>query len=340
MHKSNHSSDGERKRLVRGTVRPMLGAGLLSAAVLATALAAVPAQARPVGILVRSGVQAIDRVVKPLRELPPALRDVDPASATTWADGGRGVAIGGESPISMSPVNSKGSVITSNVAETVILDSERDSDSVIQRTQAGGRIIEVIRSSSAPSEFSYRLNVPQGQTLTQMADGSILVGAEARSGDRVTVSVSAVLSPAWARDAHGKAVPARYTIDHAVVAMHVDHSRVSADSYPIVADPTVSRGGWQASWSIWSPSSVTVRANRYRTSQICRRRGGYCLQCLGIHTRNRRGARIHVSHRPVSAQEDVQAWVLRRRQDQSDHASRIGVSLQGRFLQVIPRRSR
>lgn len=269
--------------VVRIVRHPWLMAGILPIALLAAALANVPAQAK---VLTFSGMpkhlapQLIDRAVQPVRRLPSTLASTDPASATQWVKEGRGVAVAGENRISMSLVQERGTVARSSVSERVVLNSGRQSDSVIQRTRNGGRIIEIIQSRNAPSSFSYRLAVPAGQKLVQLADGSILVGTETRAGSNVTIAVTGILSRAWARDVHDQPVPVRYTIDHTTVTMHVDHLKVAADSYPIVADPTLTTGGWQASYSLIHPASVTLKANKYRTSQIAGSEGS--LACGAV----------------------------------------------------------
>lgn len=229
-----------------------------------------------------AAAQRTDRALNPVRKLPQSLRTVDPGSGTAWAKDGRGIAITAGSAISMRPVTTGGQILDSSQSEKVILGSGTDSDSVIQRTTDGGRIIEVLHSSKAPSAFTYELDIPQGQTLTQLPDGSILVGNESRAGNEVTTSVSGILPPAWARDSLGKSVPARYTIDGTRVTMHVDQSKLPKSSYPIVADPTLSGGGWQASYSLINPASVTIKANKKRTSQIAGDEGNVACAFLGV----------------------------------------------------------
>jgi hypothetical protein len=44
------------------------------------------------------------------------------------------------------------------------------------------------------------------------------------------------------------------------VESHADYA------YPIVADPTVTKGGFRAQWSIWSPTAVKIYLNKARTA--------------------------------------------------------------------------
>lgn len=224
----------------------------------------------------------VSRALSPVRELPKQLRYVDPTSSTGWVDGGRGIITSGADQTSMRVATSRGKAVRSSASETVVVESSTSTDSVIQRTSDGGRIIEVLHSNEAPSEFVYELDVPRGQQLSQLPDGSILIGVEERSGDDVTFSVSGVLSRAWAQDASGNSLPVRYTVDDSRVTMHVDHSTVPESSYPLVADPTLSGGGWQASWSILNPASVTIKANKKRTAQIAGDEGNIACAFLAV----------------------------------------------------------
>lgn len=148
---------------------------------------------------------------------------------------------------------------------TVITSSAADTDTVVQELGAGTRVIEVIGSSDAPTQFEYDLTVPAGMSLLPQEDGSIIVGSETRVGHMVTVDADAVIGAPWAVDAAGTPVSASYALgDDGTITMAVDHS--DAVVYPVVADPTVTKGGFRATWSIWAPTTVTILLNKARTA--------------------------------------------------------------------------
>ncbi|RMH72472.1 MAG: hypothetical protein D6683_13975, partial [Actinomyces sp.] len=118
-------------------------------------------------------------------------------------------------------IDTDGSVVYADVAD--------DSSLVVQPQQGGGvRMLTVLDSNDAPDEFDFEVHSADGYTLRLADDGS----AEIVDGDG-----SAVMDvpPAWAFDANGTPVAARYSIDHHTLTLHIDHR--ATDAYPIIADP-------------------------------------------------------------------------------------------------------
>ncbi|WP_186315334.1 DUF2599 domain-containing protein [Curtobacterium sp. BH-2-1-1] len=109
-----------------------------------------------------------------------------------------------------------------------------DGSSTVSSTREDGSVVigTTIESASAPSEYSYPINVDGAAAdLTVEDDGSVTVSDDA--GDVITH----FLAP-WALDAAGADVSTRYEVDGNVLTQVVDHKGAS---YPVVADPTSSK---------------------------------------------------------------------------------------------------
>lgn len=160
--------------------------------------------------------------------------------------------------------------------QAVIESTSLDTDTVVQKLPDGARIVEVIGSSDAPEDFAYQFDVPDGMTLLPQDDGSILVGVATTTGDSVQVEVDSVIGAPWATDANGQAVAATYEIGNdGTVTMHVEHS--DGVAYPVVADPTITVGGFRAVYSLWTPWIVTVFLNKARTADAQDVGSGICI---------------------------------------------------------------
>lgn len=97
----------------------------------------------------------------------------------------------------------------------------------IPREDGSLQIVTVIDSSSAPVEYSFHMELPEGATVRQ--DGESISFFDAQG------TFLAGLAPAWAKDAHGTDIPTRYEVSGTTVTQIVEHSNSYA--YPIVADP-------------------------------------------------------------------------------------------------------
>lgn len=86
-----------------------------------------------------------------------------------------------------------------------------------------------IPASSAPSEYAFALDMPEGATAAVEHDGSVAIR------DRQGILLSGYDVP-WAIDADGNAVPTSFRIDGDVLVQSVDLSATSA--FPVIADPS------------------------------------------------------------------------------------------------------
>ncbi|WP_216396045.1 hypothetical protein, partial [Arcanobacterium phocae] len=104
-------------------------------------------------------------------------------------------------------------------AETVIVGE----DSV--------QMLTTILDASAPTEYRYRIEMQAGQKLQMVDSGPVVVSG---NGD-----VDLIVRAPWAIDSHGNSVPTRFEVEGDVLTQIVDHHTLSADSYPVVADPVM-----------------------------------------------------------------------------------------------------
>lgn len=110
------------------------------------------------------------------------------------------------------------------------LSEDGFSETVIV-SDAGVQMLTTINDSSAPTEYEYEINLENGQVL-ELKDGApAVLNADG--------SLAAIVEKPWAVDAKGKSVPTHYEIAGDTLIQVVDHEALSADSYPVVADPFV-----------------------------------------------------------------------------------------------------
>ncbi|AHU90582.1 hypothetical protein CQ11_08130 [Trueperella pyogenes] len=97
------------------------------------------------------------------------------------------------------------------------------------------QMLTTIKEATAPTKYRYTMHLGTGQKL-QFSEGAPAVINE-------DGSVELAVQAPWAVDAHGNSVPTHYEIEGNVLIQVVDHSKLSADSYPVVADPV-----WIPAW--------------------------------------------------------------------------------------------
>jgi hypothetical protein len=139
-----------------------------------------------------------------------------------------------------------------------------DVNTVVQRKATGGRILEEIQNSSAPATFSYNMTLPTGSQIVPDRGGSdLLIGKKTQDAQgNVTIDVQQVVAPAWAVGANGRSLPAKYTVDGTKIRMSVD---TTGASFPVTADPTFTRGGFQVRWSAAVPIAAVVFLDKAST---------------------------------------------------------------------------
>jgi hypothetical protein len=118
---------------------------------------------------------------------------------------------------------------------TVVFPGDTSASSVIVAEQ-GVQMLTTITDETAPTRYSYDLDLEAGEHLDVVDGGAVVTDADG------TVLLAAAAP--WATDAEGAAVPTRYEVDGSTLTQVVDHTAVDA-AYPVVADPI-----WLAPWVV------------------------------------------------------------------------------------------
>lgn len=97
------------------------------------------------------------------------------------------------------------------------------------KTKVGTQSIITIDSARASKKYKFELDIPEGTSPRLTSDGGVsVVDAEG--------TVVSGFVPPWAYDAHGVAVPTRFTLEGTTLVQTVDFSVNTP--FPVVADPT------------------------------------------------------------------------------------------------------
>lgn len=201
------------------------------------------------------------------------------SNPSTLTPSGIGVDVRGPegNDVALSAPGRKFKKVVSRTGYQTFEDTAPHVDTVVQTLDEGARILEVIRDAGAPTRFDYQVTLEPGETFKQDRDGSLMIGRTTRRGTDQVMEVTGVIGAPWAVDADGRSVPARYETRGNTIRMVVHHSENVA--YPVVADPTYTRGGFRISWSIFSPHIITVKMNKNRSADVA---DSKMILCLGI----------------------------------------------------------
>lgn len=107
------------------------------------------------------------------------------------------------------------------------------STSVLPYDDGSVQLVTTIEDVSAPIEYAYDLDVPDGATF------EFLEGSAVAILDKEGKFFAGVAAP-WAKDANGADVPTRYEVRDSTLVQVVDHRRAGI-SYPVTADPWLGR---------------------------------------------------------------------------------------------------
>ena len=119
----------------------------------------------------------------------------------------------------------------------VAYDSGNGSSNAVQANDDGSvRMLTVIDNPDAPTTYDYKVNVPDGGSVTLTPDGGALIL------DGTGQPITSVSSP-WAKDAVGKQVKTYFTTDGQTLTQHVLHN-VRGVVYPVTADPWWNPFSW------------------------------------------------------------------------------------------------
>lgn len=119
---------------------------------------------------------------------------------------------------------------------TAFSETHTSTDFVVQQTSGGERMMHVIRSSQAPTAFTYDLTLDEGHSAS-IEDGFVTIR-------NANGSMTGMIDRPWAYDASGSEVPTSYRLADDQLILEVAHG--ASNEYPIVADP------WIPAWAIWA----------------------------------------------------------------------------------------
>lgn len=144
-------------------------------------------------------------------------------------------------------------------AGTAVLAGD-EVDFVVRGTDDGAQILAVAQDRDGlVQRYSFA-----GKYLELVKDGAVVV----RDGDMYGEPV-ALIEPAWAKDATGRRLASRFSIDGDTLIQTTTES--ASTRYPVVADPRI-----RSAWYGWS-----VDFTKYETSRISRSTA-ICVAVTGI----------------------------------------------------------
>lgn len=108
------------------------------------------------------------------------------------------------------------------------------STSVLPHEDGSVQMVTTIADSSAPEEYVYNLDLPEGASMEILEGGLVLV--EDSEGN----FFAGVAAP-WAKDANGVDIPTRYEIRGSTLVQVVEHRGQESVAYPVTADPWLGR---------------------------------------------------------------------------------------------------
>ncbi|MEI6624133.1 MAG: hypothetical protein WCP28_19745 [Actinomycetes bacterium] len=130
-------------------------------------------------------------------------------------------------PVAMGAQTDGATTTVSKDGLTVYKGTDTATSTVVQPTDSGVRFMTVINDASAPGEYSYDLTVPDGASAALTDSGGVLIS----TGDGSEV---ARVSPPWAKDTNGVALPTHYELSGNTLTQYVN---LAGAAFPVVADP-------------------------------------------------------------------------------------------------------
>ncbi|MFJ7406164.1 MULTISPECIES: hypothetical protein [unclassified Lysinibacillus] len=152
-------------------------------------------------------------------------------------------------------------------------------DLILQPTEFGVRSIINIKDSSAPKEYKFELDIPEGHKLISSADyfgdvpGNELDTEEVFIVDENNI-IQSVFGKAWAVDANGVDVPTYYEVVDNTLIQTVNFNENTA--FPVLADPDwVAIGACSAALVWFVGSNLFVAAKIIKVRNYIKALGGF-----------------------------------------------------------------
>jgi len=181
-----------------------------------------------------------DVVPESLSALATASSDSETAAAATLPGGivdvpvdpADGVGLGVSLRIGLPFAEQASDAADTRIPGVVAFDNNNGSTTVpLIKADGTLQLNTVIENSQAPNRYDYPIDVPDGASLLQTADGTVAIVTADGSPLRV-------FGDAWAKDANGITVPTHYEVHGNTLSQVIEFNEHTA--FPVVADPSTS----------------------------------------------------------------------------------------------------
>lgn len=163
-----------------------------------------------------------------------------------------------EPGITVSPSSSSATLSTSELAVTITAESDKSAVTVLSN---GARIMSQLEQGESDATFT--VDLPANTSLESYDAGFLIVG----DAGGTKLVLGAIETP-WAVDADGTRLTTHYTLEGTQLTQHV---QTQGAQYPIVADPTITFGLWNASdgpGTYWNMTGAQAKALAAATSAV------------------------------------------------------------------------
>ncbi|OON71889.1 hypothetical protein [Streptomyces tsukubensis] len=233
---------GSRPRRTR--TRSLRASVLLVTGGLSFGVSGVPAQADPPehpSIALVEQLAGEPGLIPSVRTDPPGSRAVDQDQPTVPAEawgslfgsrGAEGIGLGlpGRHDAPRAVVGKRGTVLYSDAADS--------ADLVVQYSAPdSARTLMVLKSKAAPRQYRFPLTLPAHTEVVPDGDGGLAIGTV--NPDGVLITQAEIEAP-WAKDADGKDVRTRLTVEGNDIVQTVVPTPTTR--FPVVADPKITWG--------------------------------------------------------------------------------------------------
>ncbi|WP_243291289.1 hypothetical protein [Bacillus sp. FJAT-47783] len=158
---------------------------------------------------------------------------------------------------------------------TIVYDNSDSSLALaVQPTSEGVKSLIKIKNATAPKEYKFEIDVPEGSKLITAAD---YLGEEFDTKEVFIVNseniITSLFSPAWAKDADGSDIPTYYKVEGKTLIQVVEFNEDNV--FPIVADPDwVKIGKCSAAISWFIGSNLFAAAKIIKVKKYVKELGG------------------------------------------------------------------
>lgn len=166
------------------------------------------------------------------------------------------------------------------------------------------QITTVIDGPQAPTRYAYPIALPEGGQVVPADDGYYAVL------DATGVPTALIL-PAWAKDANGGAVSTWYELEGNTLVQVVEHD--AATNYPVIADPTVKGRLIKSVGLVSNPQGITVSVQPQNSWAIVPKEEYYTEYKLWVNA-TYQGAKYHdqlichVDYAPFKTPWNLDSW--------------------------------